>query len=259
MLAGHPPFRGDDDRLLVEAIFYRQPEPLRSVRPEVPAELEQLVLRLLAKKPAERPESMAEVRAGLGVSSPSLEIALEPPAAGRATRLGRWAAVAATLVAGVAFFALRPVPERGALQPAGGRLRPSIAVLPFENLSRDPAQDYLAEGLTESLTTNLAKIGGLKVVSRTSAELYRSTAKPLPEIAAELGVDHVLEGSVLRVDDRVRISAKLVEAKGDQLALGRELRPRSGRHPGAPERGLPGDRARDPGPADAPGPGPARP
>jgi TolB-like protein/Flp pilus assembly protein TadD len=224
MLAGQPPFLGEDDRQLVEAIFYRQPEPLRSVRPEVPAELERLVERMLAKSPAERPESMAEVRSALGVSSVSLELAIERPAPGRARRVLQawpWAAgiAAAVLGAGLGAFALRPSPEPGArplVRTATGPLRPSVAVLPFENLSRDPGQDYMAEGLTEALTTDLAKIGGLKVVSRTSAEHYKATAKPLPEIASELGVDNVLEGSVLRVGGRVRISAKLVEARADR-------------------------------------------
>ncbi|MEA2692129.1 MAG: eukaryotic-like serine/threonine-protein kinase, partial [Acidobacteriota bacterium] len=221
MLAGHPPFRGESDRLLVDGILHRQPEPLRRVRPEVPAELERLVGRMLAKDPAERPETMDEVRAGLGVSSVALEISTRRLAPRRARRWGRWAAgtAAAILVAGLAAFAPRPAPGRRALPsaPAAGRAaRPSIAVLPFENLSRDSEQDYMADGLTEALTTDLAKIGGLKVVSRTSSEHYKATAKPLPEIASELGVDNVLEGSVLKVGGRVRISAKLIEARADR-------------------------------------------
>ena len=90
---------------------------------------------------------------------------------------------------------------------------PSLAVLPLENLSRDPEQEYFAEGLTEALTTTLAKIGDLRVVSRTSAMLYKGAHKPLREIARELEVDTVVEGTVLRVGRRVRITAQLIDAK----------------------------------------------
>jgi TolB-like protein/Tfp pilus assembly protein PilF len=88
----------------------------------------------------------------------------------------------------------------------------SLAVLPLENLSRDPEQEYFAEGLTEALITTLAKIGELRVVSRTSAMQYKGARKPLPEIARELGVDAIVEGTVLRAGDRVRITAQLIEA-----------------------------------------------
>lgn len=88
----------------------------------------------------------------------------------------------------------------------------SLAVLPLENLSRDPEQEYFAEGLTEELITTLAKIGELRVVSRTSAMQYKGVRKPLREIARELGVDAVVEGTVLRAGRRVRITAQLIDA-----------------------------------------------
>jgi TolB-like protein len=85
-------------------------------------------------------------------------------------------------------------------------------VLPLENLSRDPEQEYFAEGLTEALITALAKIGELRVVSRTSAMLYKGVRKSLREIARELEVDAIVEGTVLRADDRIRITAQLIDA-----------------------------------------------
>jgi len=88
----------------------------------------------------------------------------------------------------------------------------SLAVLPLENLSGDPEQEYFAEGLTEALITTLAKVGELRVVSRTSVMLYKGVRKSLREIAAELGVDAVVEGTVLRVGRRVRITAQLIDA-----------------------------------------------
>src|SRR6266481_3895169 len=88
----------------------------------------------------------------------------------------------------------------------------SLAVLPLENLSRDPEQEYFAEGMTEALITTLAKIGELRVVSRTSAMQYKGVHKPLREIARELEVDAIVEGSVLRAGRRVRITAQLIDA-----------------------------------------------
>ena len=91
-----------------------------------------------------------------------------------------------------------------------GRIR-SLAVLPLENLSHDPQQEYFAEGLTEALITTLAKIGELRVVSRTSAMLYKGVRKSLREIARELEVDTIVEGTVLRAGHRVRITAQLID------------------------------------------------
>ncbi len=92
----------------------------------------------------------------------------------------------------------------------------SLAVLPLQNLSGDPAQDYFADGMTEALITDLAKIPGVKVISRTSVMQYKNSRKRLPTIAQELGVDGIVEGSVLRSGDRVRITAQLVRAATDQ-------------------------------------------
>jgi TolB-like protein/Tfp pilus assembly protein PilF len=91
----------------------------------------------------------------------------------------------------------------------------SIAVLPLENLSRDPEQEYFADGLTEALITMLAKIGDLRVVSRTSAMQYKGVHKSLREIARELEVDTVVEGTVLRVGGRIRITAQLINAANE--------------------------------------------
>ncbi|MBV8864288.1 MAG: winged helix-turn-helix domain-containing protein, partial [Acidobacteriaceae bacterium] len=88
----------------------------------------------------------------------------------------------------------------------------SLAVLPLENFSNDPEQDYFADGMTEDLITDLAKVSALRVVSRTSVARYRRTKKPIPQIARELNVDSVLEGTVMRERDRVRITAQLIRA-----------------------------------------------
>ena len=91
----------------------------------------------------------------------------------------------------------------------------SIAVLPLENLSGDPEQDYFADGMTEALITDLGKLSALRVISRRSVMRYRGSDKPLPEIARELNVDAVLDGSTLRSGDQVRITAQLIHAATD--------------------------------------------
>ena len=92
----------------------------------------------------------------------------------------------------------------------------SIAVLPLENLSKDPNQDYFSDGITDALTTELAEIGSLRVISRTSAEHFKGRKETLPQIGRELNVDAVVEGSITRSENRVRITAQLIEAPGDR-------------------------------------------
>jgi len=91
----------------------------------------------------------------------------------------------------------------------------SIAVLPLQNLSRDPEQEYFVDGLTEALINSLAKISALRVISRTTAMFYKNVHKTLPEIARELGVEILVEGSILRFGERVRIAVQLIEAASD--------------------------------------------
>jgi TolB-like protein/DNA-binding winged helix-turn-helix (wHTH) protein len=102
------------------------------------------------------------------------------------------------------------------LRSAGPAPIQSLAVLPLQNLSADPAQEYFADGMTEALITDLAKIPGLKVISRTSIMQYKDSHERLPQIAQELGVDGIIEGAVLRSGNRVRITAQLVRAATDQ-------------------------------------------
>jgi TolB-like protein/DNA-binding winged helix-turn-helix (wHTH) protein/Flp pilus assembly protein TadD len=92
----------------------------------------------------------------------------------------------------------------------------SIAVLPLENLSNDPEQQYFVEGMTDEITTDLAKLPGIRVISRTSAMQYKDTHKTMPQIARELNVDAVVEGTVLRVGNRVRIRTQLIYAPADR-------------------------------------------
>lgn len=129
--------------------------------------------------------------------------------------LGGLAALAA---AAVLIYFLRPTP---ALETRQGAIT-ALAVLPLDNLSGDPTQEYFADGMTEALIGNLARIRALRVVSRTSAMRFKGTTRSLPEIARSLNVDAIVEGSVQRIDDRVRISVQLIHAPTDTHLWARE-------------------------------------
>ncbi|MBW2693343.1 MAG: winged helix-turn-helix domain-containing protein [Deltaproteobacteria bacterium] len=123
-------------------------------------------------------------------------------------QLAAVAGFAALLLVALAVWLL----NRSAEDAAPGH---SLVVLPLANLSGDPGQDYFADGMTEALISNLAKIGALRVISRTSAMHYKDTRKSLPEIAQELNVDAIIEGSVLRSNDRIRITTQLIDVETD--------------------------------------------
>jgi TolB-like protein len=112
-------------------------------------------------------------------------------------------------------------PDTAATPPAEAPARArtggvAIAVLPLDNFSGDPARDYLADGMTEALIADLAKTRALHVVSRTSVMPYKAARKALPQIARELGVDLVIEGSLVLAGDRIRVTAQLVDAAEDR-------------------------------------------
>jgi TolB-like protein/DNA-binding winged helix-turn-helix (wHTH) protein/tetratricopeptide (TPR) repeat protein len=143
----------------------------------------------------------------------------EPPAPDTVVPASRWRGRARLL--GIGAFVL----VAGILAAAfsgwfqsGGVIPPvrSIAVLPIENLSGDPEQEYFADGMTEELVTALGRIHALRVISRTSVMRYKRTKKPLPEIARELKVDAVIEGTVTQADGRVRLTANLLHAPSDR-------------------------------------------
>jgi len=167
------------------------------------------------------PASVASPVAGAdtGATAPTVRAVREPPPQKRwALALGALALIAllAVLAAlNVAGLRDRILSQVGAIHESPLQIR-SIAVLPLENLSRDPEQEYFADGMTEALITDLGKISALRVISRTSVMHYKGTAKTLPEIARELNVDAVVEGAVMRSGGRVRITAQLIQAATDK-------------------------------------------
>jgi eukaryotic-like serine/threonine-protein kinase len=205
LLAGQRPFPGMNDLELMQNIIHGTPQPL-SV--EIPVALRGVVEKALEKDPAHRYQSMRDMVVDLRrLMRPSGETTarLAP-----ARRTITWAFVAATvvlLIAGIVAWKFWP--------RAGSHQIRSLAVLPLRNVSRDPDQQYFADGMTDALTTGLAQVGALSVIARTSTLRYERTQKTTPEIARELHVDAVVEGSVQRSGDRVRITAELVDGSND--------------------------------------------
>jgi len=165
------------------------------------------VTKCLAKEPNQRYQSTVELAAALEAVSPAVAA---PPGVKRFSY--GWLVLAAVAVAILAVW-FGPRLKRSARSP--GRIQ-SIAVLPFENRSSEAGQEFFADGMTEQLITDLSKIRALRVISRASIIRYRGTRKPPSEIANELGVDVLVVGSVMPSGDKVRITAQLIEAHGDQ-------------------------------------------
>ncbi len=207
MLCGKLPFAGQTPFALVSAIQHEEPDLLP---PRVSAGFRAVVQRCLAKEPGRRYRAAREVQAALeATQSDAASLTLERT---RRNKLGRWA-LAGALTVVVLVGGLLWEHFRRASGPA--RIR-SVAVLPLANFSHDPEQEFFADGMTEQLITDLSKIRALRVISRTSVMQYKGTQKQLPAIARELNVDAVVEGSVMRVGDRVRITAQLVQAASEQ-------------------------------------------
>ncbi len=199
MLAGRAPFAGATIPDIFVSILEREPD--WSALPEkTPPSVRQLLHRCLEKDPKARLRDIGEAR---------IELTAKQDASGLLVSRRRFIQASAIVgvvivmvAAGVVVFSpAKPVtPIR------------AVAVLPLENLSGDPEQEYFADGMTEQLTADLSAISTLRVISRTSVMQFKKARKPLSDIARELNVDAVIEGSVVRVGEQVRITAKLIRA-----------------------------------------------
>jgi eukaryotic-like serine/threonine-protein kinase len=213
MAAGQRPFRGATAFELSAAILRERPP---DITPPLPPVLNSVIEKSLDKDPGLRYQGAGEVRAALEasttVSRTNEFLALQrarPTNWFSKRNIAIFCLLAGAL--GALLFWLngqRAKSKRGL--PLPGAIQ-SIAVLPLENLSGDPSQDYFADGMTDALITELSQIRKLRVISRTSVMQYKHTQKSLDQIAQELNVDAIVEGSVVRAGDRVRISAKLFQ------------------------------------------------
>jgi serine/threonine protein kinase/Flp pilus assembly protein TadD len=222
MATGRSPFAANSTVESVDRILHAQPEATASLNAKVPPELDRVVRRCLEKDRERRYGSAEELLADLKKLKRQIEVApalavdtqnIRP----RRLRYGLAGMMILAIAAGVEYRSL----FRGPPDAVPSKIK-SLAVLPLGNLSGDPAQEYFADGMTEALINNLARIRALKVISRTSAMRYKRSLKSLPEIARELNVDAVIEGAVQRSTGRVRVTTQLIHAASDTHLWARE-------------------------------------
>ena len=225
MTTGQPPFRGATGADTMSAILGKPAPPLpalgQDVSTEASADLQRLIEKCLAKDPANRYQGMKDLVVDLRAVRRRLESASIAPAAkpsiSRNTVFALAAAAGLVLIAGYFLMDRTPAPTE---EEAPTVERKKIAVLPFENLG-PPEDEYFADGMAEEITSRLARVSGLGVISRNSASQYKDTDKPTQQIGEELGIEYLLEGTVRwqKASDgkpgRVRVAPQLIRVSDD--------------------------------------------
>jgi serine/threonine protein kinase/tetratricopeptide (TPR) repeat protein len=212
-------FREELASLLIDAILHQPVVPPRALNPRVSPGLETIILKCLDREANRRYQTAKELlvdlrRLQVEPSGTALPTAPHPDAKVRQKWIAYSATAALTLVAVLIAFNVADWRNRLLGRALTPQIR-SLAVLPLENLSGDPAQEYFADGMTDALITDLGEIGALRVISRTSVMQYKGGRKPLRDIAKSLGVDAAVEGSILRSGGHIQITARLIQAKTD--------------------------------------------
>ncbi|MCP4896663.1 MAG: protein kinase [bacterium] len=222
MLTGSRAFSGESGVEILNAILKDEPADLSATRPDLPPTLVRTLERCLEKKPEDRFQSARDLAFGLEevLKGPTTSSAGTPQPADRPRRLrpGSLVAIGGVALAAVALSAgivLRPWQTDDGPGPVPTPRIESIAVLPFENLSGDPEQEYFADGMTDALISTLGTVSALRVTSRTSAMRFKGTDESVQEIAEKLGVNSLIEGSVLAVGNQVRITMRLIDPDDD--------------------------------------------
>jgi serine/threonine-protein kinase len=218
MATGTLPFQGKTYGGFAHAILSDAPTPVANLNPAIGPELEGIIQKCLEKDPESRYQSAQELLVDLR------RLVAPSTAAAEFARLmwrQRYAlagagGLVAVILAGWGIGLNAPELRNRLLGGSDAPRIQALAVLPLENLSRDPEQEYLADGMTEELITDLAKLGAIRVISRTSVMRFKGTKKSLPEIARELNVDAVVEGTVQSSPSRIHISAQLMEARSEK-------------------------------------------
>jgi TolB-like protein/predicted Ser/Thr protein kinase len=227
MATGKQAFSGTTTAVIFTAILTQAPTAPLSLNPEVPPDLERIINKALEKDRDVRYQHASDLRADLKRLKRDTESGRAAALAGAVRELPvrRWQRWVLSL--GIATLALAAVVAVLVGLNVGGlrdRLWPgaaapkiqSLAVLPVKNFSGDAAQEFFADGMTDALIAGLAQIKAVKIISRTSAMHYKGTSATLPQIARELGVDGIVEASVMRSGGRVRITAQLIDARQDR-------------------------------------------
>ena len=227
MLAGRMAFAGPSLKSVLTQQLTTDPPLDPITRPDVPRDVIAIVSRCLRKQPEDRYQSAGEMAEALRASMaelprlstpvPQVPLAAAPEREGGGLGwAGTWLVPAALLAVAalIATFAWRD--RSGAVAPAPtGPYTASVAVLPFDDLNGDSGSEYFSEGITEEIISQLAQVESLKVISRTSVLALKGSQLTLGQIADTLGVRHVVEGSVRRQGNRVRVTAQLIEAESD--------------------------------------------
>jgi serine/threonine-protein kinase len=213
LLTGKQAFRGETLSDTIASVLQGEPD-WQAFPPTIPVKIRDLLRHCLQKDLQKRLRDLGDARI-------EIEEVLAPITHVAKRSLLRRAAVPSGITALILLAAFVGLKSSGWHEPLLIRSRPpriqSLAVLPLENFSHDPDQEYFADGMTEALITDLARISALRVISRTSAMHYKGTHMTLPDIAKELNVDGVVEGSVQRSGTHVKITAQLIEAPTDKL------------------------------------------
>lgn len=209
MLTGQVPFKGDYEQSLMYAIVNKEPEQISRIQADISRELENVIHTALTKDPAERYQSMGELLDDLKAVAEGVKPLKAKARLFRGKILGLKKIHAYAGLGGlIVLFALVMI----FLIPGRGHAYESIAVLPLENLSGDPQQEYFSDGIHEALITNLGQLGGLKrVIARSSVMCFKGTKTPLSEVAQKLKVDALITGAVLRSGNQVRVTAQLID------------------------------------------------
>jgi eukaryotic-like serine/threonine-protein kinase len=207
ILTGRPPFATRPPAELIAAHALEAPEPIASRRADVPPALADLVMRCLAKRPTDRPQSGSEVLQALDEIQSQGARPQDTRAAARSSRRWLIAGIAAALV--LAIVAASFIHLRAPAQP---KSLGSVAVLPFVNTGGDPKDEYFSDGMTDELAHALARLPDLRVAGRTSSYAYKGKPATVQEIGRELGVAGVIAGTVRRSGDRLRVTVQLSSA-----------------------------------------------
>ncbi len=220
MVSGHVPFEGDYPEPLMYAIVNKEPKSLSYYLKDVPESLQTFIDRLLKKDPNERYQNISEMLLDLEslVKDTGTVVIKTKPAIERLLlrKKSYLYGIAAILLVILLLIFSKPYlfPDRN----AGN----SIAVLPLESITQDTEQEWFTDGMTDALITKLAQISGLRVISRSSAMQYKGINKAPPQIATELGVQYLVDGSVVKMGDLVKVSARLINALEDEYIWAKE-------------------------------------